>query len=137
MNEQIKKHTPTAAIVTAGVVALRLVLPASSTTIVQRLPEPPTPRPSGLSERQIAVNGQALRLVSCGDSRNAIVQGADEGGNVALGPGARGMCTVIFARPWVHPPSCTVKPGRVATVTTTDLIVDAIDGAAFSYRCAP
>lgn len=133
LKDVAKQHGPTAGIALAAVIATALVAGGHSETVVA-LQNPAEPHPSSLSPAHLAHNGQETRLVSCGDSRKAQIVGNDTSGEVVAGPGAHGSCTVVFAAPWTHAPSCTVTGATLSKALATEIVVR---GEHLKYRCAP
>jgi hypothetical protein len=129
--EQAKKHGPTAGIATAAVIAVALMMPDESTTTAPTLPPEiqKAAKASGASPLRVKT-----RLVSCGDSTQATVEGDDSVGMVTLGKDAGARCTLLFARRWQDAPTCAIEGGAVVKATAAEVAVSAT-GETFTYRC--
>ena len=134
---QAKKHAPTVGIVAAGVIAMRLMLPStpppSDHTIAPALGAGVG---SAVAQPGKSESGVVTRLVSCGDSHAAHVDGDDKHGAITLGPGAHGKCTLLFAAQWTAQPTCMAVGAHIAKLTATDLVLEGA-GELVTYDCGP
>lgn len=138
--ELVKKQAPTAAVSAVVAVLAALAVSGGKDAAPPEVPALPElvkaakdpDRPA--AEPRKGKDGAVTRLVSCGDSTVAKVAGDDTAGVIALGDGAGGMCTVLFAAPWNGTVTCAVNGGTVDHANEHELAINDA-GASVSYRC--
>lgn len=120
MQDHLKRHAPTAGIAATTALAVSLAVSPDAAPTVRREP------PAANVQRSPSL-ARVPDLADCGD---ASITGDDYAGHVE--PGAP-LCTVVFARPWLNVPTCSLDDAALVSLTETELTVSA--PGPFTYRC--